>query len=377
MASKLVSKKALRARFVNNDVFAAQLDKAWVLETPYDVREKAICDYVDAVKIAKEKVKLGKLKPFKMSFRSKKDPQQSFGVRNRLYERVGPSEFSFLRGSFKNAKVDATIRAREPLPEKIDYDARLVRTRLGEWYLCIPQLEEQELVAALGDDSQVPSPAVKRVCSLDPGVRTFQTLYDATTGAVIEVGSGDLARFYRLCKVADVLQSRRDTTHGKKRYKLQRARLRIFEKIRRLVKEIHCKFSTFLVENYSVVLLPSFDTSRMVVRNGRKLHSKTVRAMLTWSHYRFKQRLLDKASRSGGRCTVVVVGEENTSKTCTRCGHLHATLGGAKVFRCPRCALVIDRDHNGARNVLLKNASLFAFEVTTSTGGGDGNAIRR
>ena len=60
MASKLVSKKALRARFVNNDVFAAQLDKAWVLETPYDVREKAICDYgVDAVKIAKEKVKLG------------------------------------------------------------------------------------------------------------------------------------------------------------------------------------------------------------------------------------------------------------------------------------------------------------------------------
>ena len=54
MASKLVSKKALRARFVNNDVFAAQLDKAWVLETPYDVREKAICDYVDAVKIAKE-----------------------------------------------------------------------------------------------------------------------------------------------------------------------------------------------------------------------------------------------------------------------------------------------------------------------------------
>ena len=131
---------------------------------------KAICDYVDAVKIAKEKVKLGKLKQFKMSFRSKKDPQQSFGVRNRLYERVGPSEFSFLRGSFKNAKVDATIRAREPLPEKIDYDAGLVRTRLGEWYLCIPQLEEQELVAALGDDSQVPSPAVKRVCSLDPGV---------------------------------------------------------------------------------------------------------------------------------------------------------------------------------------------------------------
>jgi transposase len=101
----------------------------------------------------------------------------------------------------------------------------------------------------------------------------------------------------------------------------------------------------------------------MVVRNQRKLRASMARAMLTWSHYRFKQRLQDKAALTNGRCTVVICGEEYTSKTCTRCGHLHAKLGGAKVFACPSCALVIDRDHNGARNVLLKNASHFGLAV--------------
>jgi hypothetical protein len=63
-------------------------------------------------------------------------------------------------------------------------------------------------------------------------------VFDASTGAVIEVGAGDLARFYRLCHQADKLQSRHDQTHGKKRYKLRRGQLRIYEKIRRLVKAI-------------------------------------------------------------------------------------------------------------------------------------------
>jgi len=29
------------------------------------------------------------------------------------------------------------------------------------------------------------------------------------------------------------------------------------------------------------------------------------------------------------------VTEEYISKTCTRCGHIHAKLGGSKKFKCP------------------------------------------
>jgi putative transposase len=354
VASKRTVKKDLRTQFVNNDQFINNNDKSWVLETPYEIRDTAICDLVKGVETSKQLLRNGKIKSFRMSFRSKKDPQESFVVRNRDYQSDG-SGFTAFRGFFRNANVDPVIRAREPLPFSIHYDSRLIRTRLNEWFLCIPS--QASMPYALGDETQVPQ---NRVCSLDPGVRTFQTIFDAN-GAVVEIGAKDLARLYRLCRQADLIQSQRAKIHGKKRYKLQRAYLRIFRRIRNLVDEVHKKLVNFLVLNYNVILLPAFETSKMVTTNGvRKLQSKTVRSMLTWSHYRFKQRLLEK-SKSTAHCKVVICGEEYTSKTCTRCGSINNTLGGSKIFKCQQCALCIDRDHNGARNILLKNASHFHF----------------
>ena len=59
--------------------------------------------------------------------------------------------------------------------------------------------------------------------------------------------------------------------------------------------EVHKRLAKWLCENYRCVLIPEFKTSQMVRRDQRKLRSKTVRQMLTWSHYRFRQRLLSKA----------------------------------------------------------------------------------
>jgi transposase len=64
----------------------------------------------------------------------------------------------------------------------------------------------------------------------------------------------------------------------------------------------------------------------MVMRRGfRRIRSKTARAMC---------------------------------KTCGRCGHIHEKLGGNKRFKCPACGLEIDRDANGARNILLRYLAL-------------------
>jgi len=91
----------------------------------------------------------------------------------------------------------------------------------------------------------------------------------------------------------------------------------------------------------------------MVRRGQRRIRSKTAWAMCTWSHYRFRQHLLHKA-REHPWCKVIICTEEYTSKTCGSCGHLHQGLGGSKVFRCPVCRTELDRDINGARNILLR-----------------------
>jgi putative transposase len=129
------------------------------------------------------------------------------------------------------------------------------------------------------------------------------------------------------------------------------------EKIKNKVKEVHCKMSKWLVENYRVILIPKFESSGMTKRTSRKLNSKTARSLLTWSHYRFREMLIAKAELYPW-VKVIVCDEAYTSKTCGGCGHIHDKLGGSKVFRCPNCSYVADRDANGARNILLRYLSL-------------------
>jgi putative transposase len=216
-------------------------------------------------------------------------------------------------------------------------------------------------------DSQARIP--ERVIALDPGVRTFQTGYDPS-GSVIEFGAGDIGHIYRICAHMDKLQARINgdkTIRHSARYRMRRAWRKMQWRVHNLVDEAHKKIVKFLCANYEVILLPSFETQRMIVRNARKIGSKTARALITWSHYRFKQRLLFKRQEYPW-CKVIICDETYTSKTCGGCGRLKHDLGAAKHFHCQACGFSCVRDVNGARNILLKNASLFGFNVEETLG---------
>ena len=131
------------------------------------------------------------------------------------------------------------------------------------------------------------------------------------------------------------------------------------ERIGNLVKEVHSKLAKWLCEEYTVILLPRFETSRMIRRLERKLHTKTARNMVTWRHYQFRELLKAKA-RLYSDVNVIECSEAYTSKTCGKCGTINPKLGGSKTFRCinASCGLEADRDHHAARNILLRHLSL-------------------
>jgi putative transposase len=194
------------------------------------------------------------------------------------------------------------------------------------------------------------------IIALDPGVRTFMTGYNPR-GETFEFGKGDIGHIYRLCHRLDKLQSKWSIKKGldhHKRWRLRKAGALIRQRIRHLVDDMHCKLAKFLCERYHLVLLPKFETQKMIRRGQRRIRSKTARAMVTWAHYRFKTRLINKA-REYPWCKVVIVSEAYTSKTCGRCGNINDKLGGNKVFKCPACGLTCDRDKHAARNILLRN----------------------
>jgi putative transposase len=115
---------------------------------------------------------------------------------------------------------------------------------------------------------------------------------------------------------------------------------------------MHRKVASWLAKNYRVIALPTYEASQMVCKATRKIRSKTARAMLSWATYRFSQVLANQCAKYGS--VLIRHTEEYTSKTCSRCGHVHPTLGGRKVFRCTHCGNCLPRDFNGALGNFFK-----------------------
>ena len=329
------NKKALRARALNDDAIT-RMDKPWLRDTPYDVRDEAMNDLLKAYDSGFARKK-NDGKPFELKPRSRKhSAQESIVIHSKHYKTEAWSIFIHCQNARRRTAARRTALRCTDRSER----------RTNVFYLCVPMPLEVR--------AENQGPIEKRVIALDPGVRTFMTGYDPH-GVAFEFGRQDIGRIYRLCHAVDDLQSRwsqKGVDHHR-RWRMRRAGARIRTKIRHLVDDLHCKLVKFLVRRYTVVLLPKFATSQMLRKGQRRIRSKTARAMATWSHDRFQQRLLNKM-REYPWCKVVIVNEAWTSKTCGRCGWIHQQLGGNKVFRCGRCHLECDRDLHAARNILLR-----------------------
>lgn len=346
-AHKNVGQGGVNLASLRKTVKDAHEEHAWLKDVPCEIKDVAVRDMDKARKAHFAKLNKKKEKDpsarhdASFKFRSKKDPQESFEVRGRDMCRD--------RGAFASLKLDA-INASETLPSAVETAVRFVRDKLGRYYLVVPRQVVKR------DENQAPQTS-ESIVSLDPGVRTFQTTYDAS-GLTTEWGKGDMSHIFLLCRKADKAQQTWTAKKGSKRRGAKRAWLRILDTVKNKVKEIHRKMAKWLCENYKVILIPRFETSKMVRRANRKISSVTARNMLTWSHYRFRELLKAKAELYPW-VSVIECEEPYTSKTCGCCGEINHTLGGAKTFKCKKCGYVADRDINGARNILLRYLSLF------------------
>ncbi|MGK7897518.1 MAG: RNA-guided endonuclease InsQ/TnpB family protein [Xenococcus sp. (in: cyanobacteria)] len=297
----------------------------WAKEIPYQIKSIAIRDACIAVREAKKKFfKTGEIQ--KVKFRSRRDKIQSCYI---------PKSAVTDKGIYHT--ILGSILFKEELPDNIG-DCRLVR-HLGVTYLCIPH----EVPRSISENQG-------RVVALDPGVRSFLTFFSENNFGWL--GKHDIGRIQRLCFYLDDLISRSSKVNAKKRYRMRKAADKIRAKIRNLVDELHHKIARFLVDNFDVILLPSFETSEMAIKKGRKIRAKTVRQMLTLSHYRFKQFLKHKAFETGK--VVLDVNEAYTSKTVSWTGEIIHNLGGRKKIK-SKDGRIMDRDLNGGRGIFLRS----------------------
>jgi putative transposase len=348
----------LRNRFINACNIPS--NKSYLLDTPKEVRYGAIEDLVNGFKLNFQKGS-----KFEMKFRTKKEihsiliPKDSIKAiiteeealcnknivnptkKQKIYNTEG---VSFYPSYIKNIIKMSTRRC-----NTIKYDCKLTMDKLGRFYLCVPRYEtvhENQM-----DDSSW--------CALDPGIRTFMTLYSPTNETAIKYAVGDNLRLYRLCLSLDKLISKRSLLKGRKmnskRNRMKKAEYRLRNKLRNIVDEVHWKIIHHITKHFKNVILPPFEIKNMVKKTERKITTKSVRCLYSWRHFTFRQRLINRAKITG---TNVFVKEESfTTKTCTICGNLN-DVKGLHTIKCSKCKNKIDRDLNGARNEFLKHITI-------------------
>jgi hypothetical protein len=232
-----ITEKMLRSLFVNNDSEAVK-NNPWLTEVGYDIRAEAIREISWALKANRTKIKKGLQKNFIMQHRVKKSQKsETFYIRHRwILQRKNTIVLKIPK-----MKPLTFWTGKSGFRGPILMDCKFQRTWTGEYYLCIPhayQVENQDL------DKNEES---LRVCSLDPGVRTFQTIFDANNDCAYSVAPGDIKRIVRMLIGLDKLYSKRDKApNAKKRYIYKKASRRMTYRIRNLIDEVHKQLSKHL-----------------------------------------------------------------------------------------------------------------------------------
>jgi putative transposase len=327
---------------ISNTLLSKEDNNLWLSEVPYATRELAVKNVITARKAAFTNLKNDNITHFKLNFISKKTSNNIFYV-NKL-ALVNGKIFQRRLGK-ENCILNSKKKDQDYIKQSI-CDFPITQEKDGRYYACV----------CIKSADTILDPKTN-ICALDPGIRTFQTMYSQES--IGEFGYNASVTLCKLYRRENKLKSILDTQilNAKKRYKLKKRCCLLRTKIQHIVNDLHWKTADYLTKNFQVILLPIFGSKNMANKKKRKISKLTTRLLLGFSHYQFQQKLIYKAKQRGRQ--VILCKEHYTTKCCGRCGTLNHKIAGKKVFECDSCNLFMDRDVHAARNILLRCLTIY------------------
>jgi putative transposase len=188
-----------------------------------------------------------------------------------------------------------------------------------------------------------PLPPTSKEVGLDVGIKTFAMLSDGTP---IENPKWQAASRLRLERAARRVDRRRRGGSGRR----AAARLlrHVHAKVVRQRLDFHHKTAKWLVENYDTIAVEDLNVKGL----AKGMLAKQVHDA-AWGQFLW---VLGGKAESAGRSNPEV-DCRGTTIDCSGCGEPVPKELSERIHRCPKCGLVLDRDVNGARNI-LKRAGL-------------------
>lgn len=309
------------------------LVNSWELQAPKVIRQQAVSELCKNFKVCFKHLEKNYIRKFTMKKKDKNKLTDSFGIeQNFKFVNGGVKIFS----SWLKEPIRIGKRQQKDIRNIIIKDS-YIHFDGKNYILCIPK-QHQEVEIKSGE----------KTISLDPGFRTFLTGYDPS-GKILEFHRNDTT-IETLSKKIDIMKSLSTKKHYLKRNSLKKKIFKCRQKIKNIVDDLHWR-SIKVLKDYDNVIIPCFENQEVAKKSKNK---KLNRDIYTLSHFTFRKRLENKLTKYLKK--VFVVTEEYTSKTCGNCGSLNNNLGSKKIFECSnlKCRVRMDRDFNGARNILLK-----------------------
>ncbi len=269
----------------------------------------------------------------------------------RFKSREGRQSAEFTRSGFRYrdgrlflAKTDAPLEFVWSWPDidpaTIDPTTVTVsRDPCGRWYV--------SFAVEVAAPAQLP--ATGAVAGVDLGIKDFAVTSDGDKIANprnLAKRERNLARYQRRMTRCQKGSANR----AKAKAKVARAH----RKVRASRADFLHKTSTRLVRDHDVIVLEDLAVKNMV--RNRSL----AKAVSDCGWGTFRQMIEYKAAKAGRR-VIVIDRWYPSSKTCSACGHLLASLSlGTRKWTCPGCGTLHDRDINAAKNILAAGLAVAA-----------------
>ncbi len=354
----------------------------------------AIKDALDAIKIQIGKIKNGTIKFFRMRYKKKACPRQTLLLDGSSFSKTSNQFCSkvFKYNDIKKAKLKKKNALKTKEEKK--YDKELEAKKSDEQKKKEQEEYDKEGMKTKEDFYKQVSTAIRisidfrlnyvilnipikttckentntDVCGIDPGVRTFQTVY--SNNAIYEYGLENTipnTNIKKKLKEQDRIRFKRDRlkkiiqncTNSKEEKKLKMILNKltkrygiISEKIRNQVKDMHHKVSNELVNKFKCIIIGKLSTID-IIKKKSNLNRMTKRITCALMHFSFRQLLEHKCKINNIK--YLEVGEWYTSRTCSECKSINQQKTGSKTFKCEKCKCTLDRDVNASKNILCNN----------------------
>lgn len=207
----------------------------------------------------------------------------------------------------------------------------------------------QYFVSILVETKKELKPTTGKVVGIDLGFKDLATLSDG-----IKFTNPKLFRETQSkLKVAQQHLSRK--VYGSNRYIKQKYKVaKIHQKISNQRNFIHHNLSTWLVENYDVIILEDLNVAGMKKLLGKSTSDASLASLITMIEYKCEWY---------GKTFHKIDRFYPSSKLCSCCGIKNANLKlSDRTWKCENCNTVLDRDLNASYNILNKGLiDLYSF----------------